>query len=344
MKNIKKLGLDKILNLIKSGMNPSAISKKYNIPKQTLDYSVGKLKKLGCIEKVGYGTWNFIKDLKEVPKSQNLTTRHYDKSNQKIRTSKKKEIRGHAFIWKIEFVEPYDWNKIIRNYKRKKLTFQLLKHNKVWRTIFQNRKIWLGIKGMTIYEPLDFFGRSSFEVKGRAVFEMDLLIKNFLRELNLKFRPYRFSTSREHYGIIKNELARQYNDRKQKMQIRSEDGTLWMWIDDSKSLGELENAKPNISRQVQNFWNNHKKHDFRVDADFVIKGFNQAEKKLKKTTELIGENARLIGENAKNQAYHAENLRAHVQSIKDLGAGVETWIHISRSMLEMLHKLNEKLE
>jgi len=300
MKEAKKFLLVQILKEFKLGSSPSKISKKLSISKQNLNYYVGKLKKLGCIEKKGYGVWEYIRPLKEV---KSLTTRQYDRKPSKSFTSpKKKEIRGHAFIWKIEFVEPFDWFMIIRHYRKRKLTFNLMKHNKILRTIFNNRKIWLGKKGITIYEPIDFIGRSSFEVKGRAVFEMDLLIRNFLKELGLRFRPYRFTTSREHYGIIRNELARQYNDRKEKMHIRSEDGTVWMWIDDSKGLGELENKEPNINRQVQNFWNDHKNHKFEVDASFILNGFDK-----------------LTG----NLNYHAENMKSHVDAIKILGKSVQ---------------------
>lgn len=270
MKASKKTRLDLIISEIESGKNPAKISADHDINKKTLQDYLRELKKLGIIEKKGYGVWEVNQARK---RSLNLTNTHSNKKAQTSpQTSPQKEIRGHAFIWKIEFVDPIDWGKSINRYSKKKLTFQLMKHNKILRTIFKGRKIWLGVKGLTIYEPIDFMGKSSFEVKGKAVFEMDLIIRDLLRELGVKFRPYRFTTSREHYGIIKNELARQHNDRKEKMLIRSEDGTLWMWIDDSKGLGELENEKPNINRQVQNFWNNHKKHEFGVDADFVLKG------------------------------------------------------------------------
>jgi len=184
-----------------------------------------------------------------------------------------------------------------------------MKHNNIWRTILNSRKIWLGKKGITIYEPIDFMGRSSFEVKGKAVFEMDLLIKDLLRELGLKIKPYRFTTSREHYGIIKNELARQYNDKKKKMHIRSEDGTLWMWIDDSKGLGELENQDPTLNRQVQQYWNEHKDHNFKIGAGFILNGFNELTKGIKANTDHL--------------EYHAENMRSHVGAIKKLSEVVE---------------------
>lgn len=311
MRSSKKVGLVLILGLLKSGLSPSQISKKYNIPKQNISYYVGKLKKLGCIEKKGYGTWDYIKDLKQVK----ILTR--GQSGRSILTSSKKEIRGHAFIWKIEFLGDYNWFKIVRHYK-KKLTFRLILNNKIPRTIFNNRKIWLTKKGLVIYEPIDFFGKSSFDVKGTAVFEMDRLVKAFLKELNLKFKPYRFTTSREHYGMIKNELARQYNDRKEKLNIKSEDGTTWLWIDDSKSLGELETADPNISRQVQNFWNNHKAHSFKVDADFILKRFKESAEQIKA--------------NAENHSRYAKNLQAHVESIKQLGNSVQELTKIVKEL------------
>lgn len=305
MKVTKRLGLVDVLAFIKSGLAPAQISKKYKIPKQTLSYTVGKLKQNGCIEKVGYGTWRYIKPLKEVPKT---TTTHSDRLSEKSGTSVKKEIRGHAFIWRIRFYNPYNWEKIVRSYCKKKLTFQRISSGKVIRLIFNHRKIWLSAKGMTIYEPIDFMGRSSFETKGKAVFEMDRLIKNLLKELNLKFRPYKFTTSREHYGIIKNELARQYNDKKQKLVIKSEDGNIWMWIDDSKGLGELENNDAMISRKVQNHWNDHKKHNFEVDASFVLNGFDKQ--------------GQMIMKNAKHLNFHAENMRRHVGAVEELGNGV----------------------
>ena len=75
MKGNKKLGLVQILVLIKAGQSPAKISKKYNIPKQTISYTVGKLKKLGCIEKIGYGVWEYKKEVPKVPQGR-VTGQH----------------------------------------------------------------------------------------------------------------------------------------------------------------------------------------------------------------------------------------------------------------------------
>lgn len=316
MKRGKKVELVQVLDLIKSGYSPSKITKKFKIPKGTLAYHVGKLKRLGCIERKGYGVWDYLKPLKEVRKVPKGSMK-----GQKSNISKK-EIRGHAFIWKIEFVEPYDWKRILKYYRKKKLNFRLICNKKVPRTIFNNRKIWLTKKGLTIYEPLDFFGKSSFEVKGIAVFEMDKLIKGLLKEIGLKFRPYRFTTSREHYGMIKNELARQYNNKKEKMHVRSEDGDIWLWIDDSKGLGELETDEPNVSRQVQNFWNTHKKHKFKVDADFILENFKESAKQIKA--------------NSKSNKIYGDNSVTHVALMKNINKNLEKQTLFFKEMKEWM--------
>jgi len=316
-KGKEKVGLVWVLEKIRSGLNPSQISAKYQIPKQNISYFVGKLKKEGCIKRVGYGTWEYMKPLKQV---KELTNRQ---SNRSIFTSK--QIRGHAFIWKIRFGREYDWEKLAKNYKKKKLNFQTMQHNKVVRTIFNNRKIWLINKGMVIYESLDFMGRSSFSVKGTAVFEMDKLIKDFFSEMGLKFEKYMFTTSREHYGMVKNELARQYNEKKEKMIIASDDGDVWLWIDDSKGLGELETNEVTNSRRVQKFWNNHKKNKFEVDADYVKNNFNESAKQIK--------------ENAEHLAYHAENMRSHVGATRDLSRAAS----VLNENIEKQNKLFERI-
>ena len=319
----KILRLNLVISEIEKGKSPAQISREQDINKKTIQNYLRELQKLGILEKKGYGVWEVNSERK---KGLNPTSRQSDTS---IKTSTKREIRGHAFIWKIEFIDPINWGSIVKRYSKKTLTFQLMKHNKIIRTIFKNRKIWLGLRGMTIYEPIDFMGKSSFEVKGRAVFEMDLLIKDFLRHIGVNFRPYRFTTSREHYGIVKNELARQYNDKKEKMMIRSEDGTLWMWIDDSKGLGELENDEPTINRQVQNFWNSHKAQQFKVDADFTLNAINKLTAFQTKQVELQAESDRQL-------LAYAEQNKEHLKVI-------QMYQEESRANRELIQALIKKI-
>lgn len=317
MKEEKKFLLLKVLTLMKEGLTPSKIGEKLKLPKQNINYYVGKLKKWGCVEKKGYGVWEYKKDLKEVK------IRPIGSKGSQVFTSKK-EIRGHAFIWKIDFFgNPPEWDKIVKTYKKKKLKFQFFSDRKIIRFIYNNRKVWLSRQGIIIYEPLDFVGKSSFEVKGTAVYEMDKLVKGIFKELNIKLRKYRFTTSREHYGMIKNELARQYNERKEKLFIKSEQGTVWLWIDDSKGLSELETNDPNISRQVQNYWNDHKKHKFKATPSLLLDSINR---------------------NANHLEYHAENMRSHVGATKDLSVASKNLVTGTQELTSEIKKITEVLE
>lgn len=313
MKNRKKLGLVQILTYMKEGLSPSMICKKYNIPKQTLTYPLDKLKKLGCIVKEGYGAWRYIKEVPNQPKGG---------ISGKYGTSQK-QIRGHAFIWKIEFFEDILWEKFI---KKSNINYQLICNKKVFRIMLNNRKIWLTKKGMIIYEPIDFFGRSSFQVKGTAVFEMDKLIKSLLKKLKIRFMPYKFTTSREHYAIIKNGLAKQYNDKKEKLFVYGEGGGVWLWIDHSKGIHELETKDPNINRKIQKWYNSHKKTNFDVTPEFVLNA---------------------IQKNAEHLEYHAENMKSHVGATKDLSQATKTLSKNLEKQTELFERmvilLNKKL-
>ena len=323
MKDRKKMKLVQVLNLIKEGSSPAKISKDYNINKSTLSRIVGKLKKLGCIEKVGYGTWRFLKEVSKVPKGS---------IDAQSKTSQK-QIRGHAFIWVIEFLEGgYDWHQIVKNYKKRyikpKLSFSLICRKTVPRTIFKHRKIWMTKKGLTIYEPLDYLGRSSFSVKGTAVYEMDNLIKDLLKELRQKIQYYKFTCSREHFAHVKNQIARQFNEKKQKLHVEF-DGKHF-WIDHSDGEHEQETNNPNTSRQAQKYYEEQVETEFAVSPKKIIKKFNNQDKVITKAFEGINGNAL-------NHKKYAKNLQAHVQSVKDLGAGVKKQNEIFEKILELLN-------
>ena len=77
-----------VWELLKQGKNPATISKELNITKQKISYYTTRLKELGVIEKVGYGTW----------KVKTSTKEHLEHALD----IKNKKIRGHAFIWTVK--------------------------------------------------------------------------------------------------------------------------------------------------------------------------------------------------------------------------------------------------
>ncbi len=319
MKKEKNFGLNLILKEMSKGKRPAEISKENNIPKQTLSYSTTKLKKLGCIEKLpGYGQWKVLK--KEVP------SRPKDTSKPKMGL---KEIRGHAFIWNIEFLEEgYDWIQIVKNYKKRYkkpgLSFKMICNGKVPRTIFKNRKIWLTKSGLTIYEPIDFLGESSFTVKGTAVFEMDKLIKELLKKLRLKFQYYRFKCSREHFAHVHNQMARQFNDRKQKIKVEW-DGK-YFWIDFSDGINEEETNDANVSRQAQKHYLSQLKTKFAVTPELILDNFKESAKQIKEVVKMRNKDFEMIGKFGKEIAVHIPAYEGMKDEVSKLNGAINLLI------------------
>lgn len=67
-----------------------------------LSYYLSSLKKQGIIKKIGYGVWQ-INPIKEV---QMLSRKG---------SSQVKDVRGHAFIWKIRSNKSFNWVEILNS-------------------------------------------------------------------------------------------------------------------------------------------------------------------------------------------------------------------------------------
>jgi len=256
MRSKKKVILDLIISNLKKGISPAQICKEKNIKKQTLQYYLRELKKKGIVQKVAYGTWTIKKEVSKTTKA----------------TKNPKQIRGHAFTWRIRFKTEVDWKKRLEKFKIPHETLGV--RGNTPRIILNNKKIWLTKRGLVIYEPKSFLSNSSFTSKGMAVWEMDKTVKEIYQMLQINLGGYEFTTSREHYGQIKNELARQYNEKGEKLYI-ADRGGIWMWIDDSHSLSELETNKPQTSKRVQDWYNDMKKTNFEITPTFLMESLNK---------------------------------------------------------------------
>jgi uncharacterized protein YecA (UPF0149 family) len=276
-----------VLEEMEKGNNPSTICKKYKLNKKSVQNVVDKLKKKGVIKKVGYGKWEVNKEVLFNLRQLLLTTPSF-------------QIRGHAFNWKIEFLREIDWLKRLTKFK---VSYKVVGRNKIPRVIINGKKIWLTKKGLVIYESRDFFAKNSFSSKGRAVYELDKTIKKLGRMLQIDLTPYKFTTLREHYALIKNELARQYNNKGEKLYIK-DDGKFWMWIDNSMGEHELESNEVMLNKKIQDWYNDQKKTKFEVTPTFLLQILN-------------GHNSQ-IGQIAQNQEIFDKNISLHQAVLEDI--------------------------
>jgi hypothetical protein len=264
-----------IFELLKQGLNPSKICSQLQISKQNINYYIRKLKNEGIIEKKGYGTWE-VKTL--LPNTLTKNT---------------KSIRGHAFIWVIKLPK-----EIIG--LNEKVEGTILNKGQV-RLFIKEHKVWIGKKSIVIYEPHSFYGKSSIEARKYAVIGLLEVLGELENKLGIKLHKKIFKPSREHYGQIKNDLARQYNRKGEKLVIHDDLEGDWLWIDDSEGLEELETKSIVRSKQVQDWWNDNKAHDFKVTPSFLLNSINQV---------------------TSNQAMFGKNLETHIEAIKTLSLAV----------------------
>ncbi|MEA3414062.1 MAG: helix-turn-helix domain-containing protein [Nanoarchaeota archaeon] len=279
-----------ILTHLKNENNPKKISEKLNVSKQKIYYYTRVLKELGFIEKESYGKW-IVKRSKKDDLEHALNWRD-------------KKIRGHAFIWKVKQKRKYDWKLLL---ERNNLKYKLVR-GYTPRLFIKDKKVWLGKETITIYETKSFYGKDAFESRKYAVIELIEVMKELQRILGIKFK-YFFKPTREHFGMIKNELAQQLNRNKEKLIIRDDLDGEWLWVDDSTGMmGEFETGgkgftkdRAELNKGVQGWWNEQKKTNFKVTPTFVLNAINGV---------------------TQNQIMFDNNFQSHLQVIKQLGEAV----------------------
>jgi len=271
VKELQKITRRKNLNLIvfefiKRGIRPSQICKILKIKKTSLQYYLSTLKRLGFIKKVGYGVWEILKefDQKEVQKSIRVAPNSW---GSKFELLKQDQIRGHAFQFKLLIPKGLrNWDKRGEILKRKGIEFKELNHlfGGGQSLTFKGRKIHLTNSSLIIYEKESYIADLSKDAKSAAIYHFLNLVRKLENHLNADFSrqgQYKFRVTRQHYALIKNALAKQYDEKGEKLEVYSANG-LWFVIDNSYNLHEVETVNPREAdldnEKVQNFFNSLK--------------------------------------------------------------------------------------
>jgi len=287
-----------ILDLIEKGHNPAEISKELRITKQRLNYHLTSLKSKGLIRKLGYGVWE---------RSKNIALEEV-KDYTKV-TLTPDTVRGHAFVIK------YELPKNLKNWeKREQILTELgigfAKLNILGNAqgiMFKDHKVWLTDRSIIVYgKPKEsYFADNSHIAKERAMAYFMGLLRALESVLHANFgAKIRFKVSRQHYALVKNALAKQYDQEGKKLEVYSEKG-LWFLIDNSFNLNEAETVHPlsaeHDNKKVQDFFNGLKQ----------LEGF---------TPQFVSDS---IGQVTQNQMMFAENMKSHIAAIQALASGVQ---------------------
>ena len=306
-----------VYDQIESGFRPSEICKQFNISKQKLNYYLSSLKRAGFIKKIGYGVWEICGEFDE--KKVKETTRLTRYQPVKIKSD---FVRGHAFQFKLKIPKLRNWERREEIFRRNGISFKELTHfiGKGQEIVVKGRKVWLTNKSIIVFEKSSYLTKTAKVARQYAIYDLFELVRSLESTLGASFKinkRYRFTVSRQHYALVKNAFAEQYNRDGKRLHVYSDEG-FWFLIDDSYSLNEAETVHPKTAvddnTKVQNFFNGLK-----VAENYTPQIMMQA-----------------VTQNAENLNNYAVHLKSHVKSIKQLGKGV-------KKLTKTIKKLDKKL-
>jgi DNA-binding transcriptional ArsR family regulator len=264
---MEKFNLSVCHSEIEAGSSPKRIAEKYGLSLPNLSYYLRQLLKAGLIRKVAYGTWETVAPFseKEVKKLTNVATKQLGGD---ILTSLKPDsVRGHALVFRVKVPNALtNWKNREAYLIEKKIHYTALPKKKTQRLLIGGSKVWLSDRTLTFYFKESFLAETPKEAQSLGISHLKERINALERLLNVSFeinRGYIFKVSRQHYALVKNALARQYNQEGKRLYVTNHRG-LWFLIDNSYNLEEAEGVSPasavTDTAKVQDFFNSLKEN------------------------------------------------------------------------------------
>jgi len=226
-----------------------------------LSYHLKQLISDGIIFKKGYATWTADMDKWEASQ--------FKKEVQKQHRGTK-DIRGHGFQWHLNIPTQYNWYKLKDYLDKKDILYYSQSKVKGIRLLIRKYKVWFYPNSIIIYTPKEksFYEYTAKNSYQDALFDVLKVINSIENTLHIDLRidfKYWIKPSKQHYAILRNGLAKEYNDNNKKLYIKADDEKGWLLIDKSLGTDELEGihpitAKNDIDKVVKPFFNGLKKH------------------------------------------------------------------------------------
>lgn len=318
-----------VLKFLNKGGNPKSIARDLGIRRPTVLQHLDELEKTGLVDfekengKRKYACPHFITEKGKflVEKSVGFPVKSSRVGKTKRGTLKGKEddVNGHAFVFTLiipkELNEWKDRRKILdeRNIEYDKLGH--LFHSEGERLIINGRKIHFTNKSIVIYESAEYIAKLSKQSKSKAIYHFEIFLKIFEKILGMNIKHtisestsgYKYRVSRQHYALIQNSLAKQYNAKDKKLEVYNGRGRLMYLIDNSQTLdhpkGEnhLEAVDPKTSDEditpAQNFFK--KLPEYPITTEDIHNKLENNDEKFKKIKNDFEETKKLLEESSK---------------------------------------------
>lgn len=349
-----------VFSHIKQSLPPAQLWKEKKLTKRQVDYSLMKLKHASLIEKVSYGVWKALAENlpEERSHKEGQETPHVALVHSHPKGTKPDSVRAHGIVMTISIPRIANWD------KREELLSQLdpatglpfMPFKRIpqgQRVFFEGCKIWLCDRSIVVYYPKkhSWFAETAPSAWNAILYDTVTIIKKLESRLKVGYggfrtgKGYRIRPSRNHYSLIKNALARQYNDEKRKLAVHDDNG-LWLVIDNSFNLEELETLHPKTGLEdnlkVQRFFNGIKSGEFdhtQVNHDLQLAG-----SLIKEMAQQVGGVSNNQESFSRNMLDYGEKIAIHTQSIGQLGDGVEKLGAGIEKLISLVEKLDKSLE
>lgn len=326
-----------ILNGLKDAP-ANEVADSLGLSKQSLNYHLKKLKLLDIVENIGYGTWHVKEEnldrLEKLTKKVKKTSKNSEERHKRVSPNKgdvpaesyfvdftdgvkaKLEpdtVRSHAYHFVLQI------RKNIRNWCKEKRREYLDKKKVHYEKIRQGEQllvkgctVWLTNKSVNVWLPHSFYVEEADDGYALAVQEFLKVVKGVESLLRLDFRingRHKWRVASEHHALIMNALAKEYNDKKEKLFVDDAEDGVWAWIDDSEGLNEFETGLPgergrSANRKVKYWFNGLKRLDEEVGPQDILD---------------------MIGELSNLQMFQAENIASHVPVFRSMKEGFDKW-------------------
>ncbi len=284
-----------IIGMLKVSTNLTKIQKKLSISKQKLNYYLRELKSKGLIIQKGRGWYEPVKGSKNSTKYGSILV--------------KDSVRGHAYVWDVKLPKKIEgWDKRIERLEKKGIHFKLVGAKETTPRIKAlGRKVWLCNNHLRVFDKKDesYYEKNAIKSRSKAFQQIKLIVGVLNNKLGTSIKPTDISFRKEHYALIKNDLAIEENKKGNIWRINDEDGE-WLLIDDSLGRGgELETVgkkayKNNIP--LQSWWNENKETKFKVTPSFILNTMNGIQQ---------------------NQLGFDKNMQSHLAVLDKLGTAVD---------------------
>jgi len=301
-----------------------------NLSKQARNRYVQRLKSQGILIKKGYGTWG-IDEVNLKAKTSKQTSKR-TLSNLKI-------IRGHGFCFTLRLKNLPRW---------KERGIYLTKKNIQYKAIKQGISIsvddylcWLCKDSIVVHFPnyKDSWGADCKESKAAAVNDFLGVIKKIegMLGVDLSFSgKYEYRTSKQHFAKVRDQLAKDYNDKGKKLQVRGNDGKVWLLADKSLNVDELETVHKDTGvtdhdKVVIPFMNDLKEHydttgETLVSTD-LLKGLHAQKNNVDSVVNLF--------------KMYGENVVAHIDVNRSIAAGMHEFTDTVKQLNAKVDRLDK---